>query len=183
MLQGATVTEPFSNNPRDRDRGDSYTPTGEERPIWSGTPSQWTNFPAFIITLIVVVASIVAAVKMQQPYIAAVAGAAVLLAFIPWLRVRTTQIEVTSERIGTRTGIFTRRRRDMELYRVKDTTLHEPFFLRLVGLANIEVVSSDKTTPFLILPAIRDAESLRQQIRSNVERMRMSRRVRELDFE
>jgi uncharacterized membrane protein YdbT with pleckstrin-like domain len=174
------VTDTSSGLSRDSDGG-SYT--ADERVVWTGTPSQWTNFPVFAIALIVIVGSIVAATNMNQPYVALVAVAALLFAFIPWLRVRTTRIEVTNERIGVRTGILTRRRRDMELYRVKDTTLHEPFFLRLVSLANIEVVSSDKTTPFVVIPAIRNAESLRQQIRANVERMRTIRRVRELDFE
>jgi hypothetical protein len=71
----------------------------------------------------------------------------------------------------------------MELYRVKDTTLHEPFLLRLVRRANIEVVSSDKSTPDMTIPAVKDAEALRQKIRMNVEQMRIVRRVRELDFE
>jgi hypothetical protein len=71
----------------------------------------------------------------------------------------------------------------MELYRVKDTTLHEPFFLRLVSLGNVEIVSSDKSTPVLVLPALRNAEALRQQIRKHVEEMRTQKRVRELDFE
>jgi uncharacterized membrane protein YdbT with pleckstrin-like domain len=133
--------------------------------------------------LVVIVGSIVAANMMDQPLIAIVAAVAALFALWPWLQTRSTRIEVTTERIGIRTGVFTRRRRDMELYRVKDTTLHEPFFLRLVNLANIEVVSSDKTNPFIVLPAIREAESLRQQIRTHVERMRIARRVRELDFE
>ncbi len=157
--------------------------TPDERVIWSGTPSQWTNFVPFLVSFVVAVGSIVATTMLNQPYIGLVAVAAVLFAFVPWLRVRTTRIEVTTERIGMRTGIFTRRRRDMELYRVKDTTLHEPFFLRLVGLANIELVSSDKTTPFIVIPAVREAEALRQQIRANVERMRVIRRVRELDIE
>jgi uncharacterized membrane protein YdbT with pleckstrin-like domain len=155
----------------------------EERPVWSGTPSQWTNFLPFLFCTALGIASIVVANNTAEPLWWIGVGLAVIIAFIYWVRVATTRINVTTERIGTATGVFTRRRRDMELYRVKDTTLHEPFFLRLVGLANIEVNSSDKSTPFLVLPAIRDAEALRQQLRAHVERMRMNRRVREIDFE
>ena len=176
------MTDMTSGLSRENDGG-SYGASADERTVWSGSPSQWTNFPVFCIAILAIVGSVVAATRLNQPYIYIVAVLAIVFAFVPWLRTNTTRIEVTTERIGTRTGIFTRRRRDMELYRVKDTTLHEPFFLRLVGLANIEVVSSDKTTPFVVIPAIRDAESLRQKIRANVERMRMTRRVRELDFE
>jgi uncharacterized membrane protein YdbT with pleckstrin-like domain len=156
---------------------------GTEEVIWTGTPSQWVNFWPFVIALAIIAGSIIAAVRLGEPLAALGAVLGLLIAFWPWLQTRCTNIHVTTERIGLRTGVFTRRKRDMELYRVKDTTLHEPFFMRMVGLANIELVSSDKTTPFLVLPAIRGAESLREKIRMNVERMRMDRRVRELDFE
>jgi membrane protein YdbS with pleckstrin-like domain len=156
---------------------------GEEHPVWSGSPSQWSNFLPFAAALLLVAASAYAARSTGQPWVLVVGGLATLVAFWRWLRVRTTRIDVTTQRISVRTGVLTRRRRDMELYRVKDTTLVEPFLYRLVSLAHIEVIASDRTTPFLLLPAIRNAESLRQQIRANVERMRVLRRVRELDFQ
>jgi membrane protein YdbS with pleckstrin-like domain len=157
--------------------------SNEERLVWTGTPSQWLNFWPFVFSFALLVASIVAAVRLEEPFILLGGAVALIFALWPWLRVRTTMFQVTTERISVRSGIFTRRKRDMELYRVKDTTLHEPFFLRLLSLANIEIVSSDKTTPFLLLPALRNAESLREQIREHVERTRVEKRVRELDFE
>ena len=172
--------DPGRNSEPVRDRPGT---AGPERQIWRGTPSQWVNFWPFVFALLIIGGSIFAAVRLSEPLIALGCVAGLLLAFWPWLRTRCTNIEVTSERISIRTGVFTRRKRDMELYRVKDTTLHEPFFMRIVSLANIELLSSDKTTPYLILPALRDAEALREQIRTNVERMRIDRRTRELDFE
>jgi uncharacterized membrane protein YdbT with pleckstrin-like domain len=154
-----------------------------ERQIWSGTPSQWTNFWPFTAALLILAASVTAAVLLAEPLYLIGAGVAIAVPLWPWLTVRSTVIEVTTERISLRTGVLTRRKRDMELYRVKDTTLHEPFFLRLVSLGNVEIVSSDKSTPVLVLPALRNAEALRQQIRKHVEEMRTQKRVRELDFE
>jgi len=71
----------------------------------------------------------------------------------------------------------------MELYRVKDTMLHEPFLLRLVSRANIQIISSDRSSPSITLPALPNAEWLRQQIRTNVERLRLKRGVREMDMD
>ena len=96
---------------------------------------------------------------------------------------RTTRIEVSTERITTSVGIFSRQKWDIELYRVKDTTLHVPFLLRLVRRANIRIVSSDRSSPIVTLSALPDAEWLRQQIRTNVERLRLKRGVREMDIE
>jgi hypothetical protein len=52
-----------------------------------------------------------------------------------------------------------------------------------VNRANIRIISSDRSTPAITLPALPDAEWLRQQIRSNVERLRLKRGVREMDIE
>jgi uncharacterized membrane protein YdbT with pleckstrin-like domain len=155
----------------------------EEAPVWSGCPSQWLNAGTFIACTLTAAGFVVGAVLWGERLIAAAAILPIATAFWSWLRVRTTRIDVTTQRITTTVGVFSRRRWDMELYRVKDTTLHEPFLLRLVALADIQILSSDKSTPHMVIPAIRDAETLRQQIRTHVERMRIVRRVRELDFE
>lgn len=151
--------------------------------MWSGTPSQWLNFGAYLVSAIVAAAFVTGAFVWGKPVIAAGAALPVIYAFIKWLRVRTTLIEVTTERISIRMGAFSRRKWEMELYRVKDTTLVEPFLLRLVGRANIQIDSSDRTTPSLRLSGIRDAEALRQKIRASVERLRTARGVREMDMD
>ena len=79
-------------------------------------------------------------------------------------------------------GVLSRRRDELELYRVKDTTFDQPFLLRIVSLANIEVSSADQSTPGLLIPAIRDAEGLREEIRGHVERVRQHRQVRLLEM-
>jgi uncharacterized membrane protein YdbT with pleckstrin-like domain len=155
----------------------------EETPVWSGSPSQWVNIGTFVVCALTAAGFIAGAKIWNEPLIALAAIVPFVVAIWSWITVRSSRIEVTTQRITSQVGVFSRRRWDMELYRVKDTTLSEPFLLRLVSLANIEIISSDKTTPNMVIPAIKDAESLRQQIRQNVEKMRMSRRVRELDFE
>ena len=124
-----------------------------------------------------------AAVILAQPLIAAGAVVPFLVALWKALVVRTTKVELTTERITTTIGVFSRHKWDIELYRVKDTTLHEPFLLRLVRRANILIVSSDRSTPVVALRALPDAERLRQQIRTHVERLRLKRGVREMDIE
>jgi uncharacterized membrane protein YdbT with pleckstrin-like domain len=155
----------------------------EETLVWAGSPSQWLNFGTFIVCGLTAAGFIAGAQIWAEPRIAIAAVVPVVVAFWSWLTVRTSKFEVTTQRITSQVGIFSRRRWDMELYRVKDTTLHEPFLLRLVSRANIEVVSSDKSTPNMTIPAVKDAEPLRQKIRVSVEQMRILRRVRELDFE
>ena len=155
----------------------------EESSIWTGSPSQWLNAGWFIACLAGVAVLLTVATLAGQPLIAAFAIVPVIAGAAQYFKVRSTRIDVTTERIATTVGIFSRRKWDMELYRVKDTMLHEPFLLRLVRRANIQIISSDRSSPSITLPALPDAEWLRQQIRNHVERLRLKRGVREMDIE
>jgi membrane protein YdbS with pleckstrin-like domain len=159
------------------------SPDAPESPVWSGTPSQWLNFETYLYASLLGAGLIAGAFIWAKPVIAAFALVPAAVAFWKWLALRCTRIDVTTERISTRTGVFSRERTDLELYRVKDTALREPFLLRIVGLANISLVSSDKSSPDMLLSGLRNAEDLRQKIRMHVERMRTTKRVREMDFE
>jgi uncharacterized membrane protein YdbT with pleckstrin-like domain len=156
--------------------------TTEETVVWTGSPSQWLNAGWYTACLVAVMALITIAALTAQPMLVALTIVPALGALSKYLMVRTTRIDVTTERITTTMGIFSRRRWDMELYRVKDTMLHEPLLLRLVRRANIQIISSDRSSPSVTLPALPRAEWLRQQIRANVERLRVKRGVREMDM-
>ena len=158
-------------------------PRSDESVIWTGSPSQWLNLGWYALCAIGVFVFFLVAALTAQPIIALGAVIPAVVAFAKALKVRTTRIEVSTERITTTVGVFSRSKWDIELYRVKDTTLQEPFLLRLVRRANIRIVSSDRSTPTVTLPALPNAEWLRQQIRTNVERLRLKRGVREMDVE
>lgn len=158
-------------------------PRADETVVWTGSPSQWLNIGWYLASLIGIAVLVIVAVLTEQPLLVAFAVVPVIAAIVQYLKVRSTRIDVTTERITTTVGIFSRRKWDMELYRVKDTMLHEPFLLRFVRRANIQIISSDRSSPSVTLPALPDAERLRQQIRNNVERLRLKRGVRELDMD
>ena len=98
-----------------------------------------------------------------------------------WWATRTTVYQLTTQRLRIRRGILTRRLDELELYRVKDYVLEQPLLLRLVGLGNLTLVSSDATTPTVILQAIAGAEGVRELLRNAVQTERDRKRVRELD--
>lgn len=131
-----------------------------EREDWQGSPSQWTNFWWFALCVLIIP--------------------------IPWavwkLAVTaTTDYAVTSQRLTLREGVFNRTLEEIELYRIKDTTLTKSFWQRLLGLGSVVVESSDASMPRLVIPWVREAEHVRQTIRQNVEAVRRARGVRELD--
>jgi len=71
----------------------------------------------------------------------------------------------------------------LELYRVKDLETRQPFLYRLVGLENIQVNTSDVSTPVVVINAIPRAVVLADKIRNHVEGIRTQKGVREIDVE
>ena len=142
-----------------------------ETVVWEGNPSQLTNFGTYLACVLVAAAIVVAGVMIP-----------VIVALWRYLTLKFFRYKVTTERVGLSRGVLTKRTDSIELYRVKDTTLIEPFFLRLFGLSDVVLNSSDRTTPLLVLHAVPNGLALREQIRANVERLRVQKSVREVDF-
>jgi hypothetical protein len=61
--------------------------------------------------------------------------------------------------------------------------MEQPFLLRLVGLGNLTMVTSDATTPTVSIRAISGVEAVREKLRNAVQAERDRRRVRELDVD
>jgi uncharacterized membrane protein YdbT with pleckstrin-like domain len=138
----------------------------EEKTIWTSSPSQVLNLGVFILCGLLFF--------LVVP---------LFYALWKWLVVKFTQYELTSERLKIRSGVINRKLDELELYRVRDYKLDQPLSLRVFSLGNIVLTTSDKTTPVVVLRAIRDAERVREELRTYVESCRTSKRVREIDIE
>ena len=158
--------------------------TPEETLLWRGSPSQWTNLGTYLFALILIAGIVTAYVLVTppQPLILAALAAPLLLIFFRWLATRTHRYEVTTERIRVITGILSRRTTELELYRVRDYTLVEPFWLRLIGRGHVIIETADRTNPQLVIHAVPGAARLKDQIRTHTERMRQLRGVRDIDI-
>ena len=91
--------------------------------------------------------------------------------------------EFTSERLRIYEGILNQEINEVELYRVKDTRLEKPFWLRIFGLSNIVLQTSDRSLPEVNIRAVRNGIEIREKLRKQVETLRDKKRVREVDFE
>jgi uncharacterized membrane protein YdbT with pleckstrin-like domain len=103
------------------------------------------------------------------------------LLFMLWrfLDTRFHQYGITSERLRVTKGILNKRMREMELYRVKETSIHQPFFLRLFRLANVVITIGDPTKPAIVIRAVPEALALRENLRDCVEAMRDRKQIHE----
>jgi uncharacterized membrane protein YdbT with pleckstrin-like domain len=135
--------------------------SAQEKIIWEGSPSQWINIGVYIICTLLVI---------TIPY-----------AIWRWLVLRCFHYSVSDQRIRTSQGVFNKRTDSIELYRVKDVVLLQPFALRMFGLGNVELRTSDMTSPLLTLHAVPDPAMLREKILLAAEARRDLKGVRELD--
>ena len=137
----------------------------EERTLWKGHPSPKKDLGFYVVCTLLS--------PLILPLVAML---------VRYLNTKFYKIEVTSERIRITTGILSKRMDELELYRVKDTRVEEPFFLRLFGLGNIVIATSDQSHPALTLEAIPETRALREDLRGCVEKLRDRKRVREIDY-
>ena len=155
-----------------------------ETVIWKGSPSQWTNLGAYLFCALLA-AAIVAAYFMTTIGPILLAGLAIPLvwALFRWWLTSSHVFEITTERVRVTTGMISRRSTELELYRVRDYTVVEPFWLRLIGRGNLILETADRTTPHVVLNAIPGVAALKDQVRTHTERMRRLRGVRDLEID
>lgn len=154
----------------------------DETTLWTGRTSQLTHFWTYVLWLLVAAGIVAAGVFALNPliYVALVVPLGGILA--RWIVTRSTVFELTSQRLRKTSGILNRRLDELELYRVKDSVLDQPLVLRIFGLGNITVVSSDATLPTLTMEAVPHAYDAREKLRVAVEAERDRKRVRDVEF-
>ncbi|MCG3133428.1 MAG: hypothetical protein HMLKMBBP_00596 [Planctomycetes bacterium] len=98
----------------------------------------------------------------------------------PVLRIRQFGLGylITTQRLEIRSGLFTVRRRSIDLYRVQDIEVTEPFFLRLRGAGDVRVLAMDKAEPEIVIEAAPDVRSLHATLRQLVQNERRRMNVR-----
>ncbi len=96
-----------------------------------------------------------------------------------WLDTHFHQYGITSERLRVSKGIFSKRMHETELYRVQETSIDQPFVLRLCRRANVVVTISGQSRQAIVIRAVPDALALREKLRECVETMRDRKKVHE----
>lgn len=137
-----------------------------EEVVWTGSPSQILNLPVYLVCGLLF--------WLIVP---------IFIAVWKWLVLRNVKYELTSERLKIRQGVLNKELDELELYRVRDYKLEQPFLLRIFSLGNITLRTSDTSHPYIVLRGIRDGEHVREQMRRHVEECRVKKRVLPLDLE
>jgi len=137
-----------------------------EQVIWAGSSSQIRNLHIYLLCALFCWLII-----------------PIFYAIAKWIQLRARQYELTTQRVRIRNGVFSKRTDELELYRVKDSTVFEPFWQRLFGLGNIVITTNDTSTPSVTLEALPNAAETREKLRAAIEECRDRKRVRIAELE
>jgi len=150
--------------------------------VWEDSPSQLLNLGYYLICF--VVAAGLAAGAVMSGFYPLLIGLVVPFFYGLWryLVVRCERYKLYEERLIVHKGVLNKIDDSIELYRIKDFTVSQPLFLRLVGAGNLILHTSDRTSPEIHLRAVKKAEDVRCKLRDVVEHIREKKRVREIDF-
>ena len=131
----------------------------DETVIWKSSPSQLLNLGSFSLSLL-----IVAGIGISGAFFSLILPA-MILPFLwagwKWLTVKCRVYELTSQRLRLYEGVLNRKIDEIELYRVKDTNIEQPFFLRLFGLGVLNLKTSDRSHADVALEAISDVAEVK----------------------
>jgi uncharacterized membrane protein YdbT with pleckstrin-like domain len=164
-----------------------------EETVWRGSVSQWKNFGFFLLQGLVALAILIAFVLVERraspevrnmgPYILILLAVPIFIAAARYLQTKCTIYELTTERLKTTEGVFSKVTDTLEFYRIKDIETHQPFLYRLCGIENVQLNTSDTTSPFVLVEAVPHEIGLADKIRNQVETIRQQKGVREVDVE
>lgn len=147
-----------------------------EKTIHQCSPSQLVNLKNFVLMGLGTAAIIVFSILLSTPLLLVLLVLPLCFAGWNWLRVRGTRLTITDQRLIVSEGIFNKATNETELYRVRDTSIEEPFFYRMFGVGNIIIYTTDEAEGKLHFNAYRKPHWIKDQIRNNAEVCRQKKR-------
>ena len=89
-----------------------------------------------------------------------------------------TRYAISDDRLYQSVGFLNIRDEEILLYRIRDISCSRSLWQRIFGVGSVTVASSDKTMPTLVLKNIKNPLEVKELLHSQVEEMKIRRRVR-----
>jgi uncharacterized membrane protein YdbT with pleckstrin-like domain len=150
-----------------------------ERIIWEGNPGQIKMVPAYLFFSFCALCFLISTYVV--PILFLLFLGSLLGIYLSNKAIKNYKIRITTHRITVEEGVFSKTTEEIELFRVKDIQLEEPFFYRSYNLSDITIISSDRTNRICVIPAIKDGKRIREELRNAVDERREAKGVREFD--
>lgn len=89
----------------------------------------------------------------------------------------TIKYEITTQRIRIERGLLSKKKQNLELFRVDDFSISKPLGMRLLHNCRLELRSTDPDTPNLMIYGVHDLEQLAERMRECAQYERGQRQI------
>jgi len=141
----------------------------KENPTHILRPSQWLNFGWL---------AMVPATYFVHPYACALA---VVIYIYKYFEVDCWRYEFYDDCVIERKGVFSVTRESVNYFRIKSVMVDEPFWMRLLGLSVVRVITSEQFKQELVFQAVEQGESIQSFLQHNVKVERQNMGIRDFD--
>ena len=104
----------------------------------------------------------------------------VVLGLYKYFLIISSTFYLSDQQLIIQRGVFTKTVNYLELYRIKDILVEQPFWMKALRLMNITLLSFDKEESLLVLKGIKISD-LPQSIRNHVQECRQRNKVLTID--
>ena len=133
------------------------------------TPSQWVNFGWL---------TMVPATYFVHPYACALA---VVIFIYKYFDVDYWRYEFYDDCVIERRGVFNVTRESVNYFRIKSIMIDEPFWMRLLGLSVVRVMTSEQYKPVIEFYAIGNSQGVKQYLDHVTRQSRKEMGIRDFD--
>ncbi len=107
---------------------------------------------------------------------------AVIIYTAKWLIIKCWSFRFHEKTIAERKGVFSVLTKEIHYFRIKSVRWEQPFWLRIFGLSNVVLITSDPLIPMLRVYAIWGGEDLKDRVKMQVSKWRRDSTVKEQDI-
>lgn len=141
-----------------------------QTPKYTVGPSQWMNIGWL---------AMIPVSYLVHPYACALA---VVIYIYKYFEIDCWRYEFYDDCVIERRGVFSVTRETVNYFRIKSIMVDEPFWMRLLGLSIVRVMTSEQYKPSVTLHAISHGEDIQSYLQecAKIERQKMG--IRDLDI-
>jgi membrane protein YdbS with pleckstrin-like domain len=177
---------PNEQQPQARPPAGSTAQPGHDELIYAGPAKHGAYAWDYLKWVLVgVLCGVVGTLLMKIPALAAfplwVLSFVALFGIVgTFLKHATTRYKLTLRRIELERGILSKSVESLELWRVLDLKFSQNVFDRILGVARITVMSTDQSTPELVIYGLPNGRAIFERLRDAVQTARHTSRPMEL---
>lgn len=151
-----------------------------EKDVWTAAPSLWIGFRTYFWSFVFSIMFLVATIFHVAAWFGILLVVAIVILRV--FRIKSIKYELTTQRLRIISGIFARRIVEIELFRVRDLSMEQGFFQRLLGIGTIKAVSTDEDVEDIFLNGVKGVLKVKENLRKYVMQTRKATGTRDLDI-